>query len=106
MLEGWKTTVGSVLAAMATAMLTLDLKGDDTVHIVGKLMLAASVALVGTGLASKADKMTAAMGKPVEVLAASPAARAELEAATESRQVKPVPTPEEQAILDKFKDQR
>jgi hypothetical protein len=68
MLDGWKLVIGSILAAVAQALLTVDFSADKPNVIAGKLLLAAATALVGIGVAGKADKMTAAMSKPAELV--------------------------------------
>lgn len=91
--------IGAILAAIGGVLIS-EPASDMTLY--GKLALAVGGVLIAWGATNQAKDLSAAMRAPVQVISASPAAREELNEA-EKAKLKPVPTPEEQAILDKFR---
>jgi hypothetical protein len=73
-MNGWKTIIGSILTAAASALIAIDT--DPTRLMIWKVLAAIGGALLGIGISGKMDKLTAAMAKPVEIIAATPEAKA------------------------------
>lgn len=90
--------IGAVLAAIGGVLIS-EPASDATLY--GKLALAIGGVMIAWGATNQAKDLSAAMRAPVQVISATPDARSEIAAAETAK--RPVPTPEEQAIIDKFR---